>query len=129
MIRVLFVEDDSGLRFIVKSELEKVIGGYEVTLAPDGKKGLDTFASVHPDVVVTDVDMPVMDGNTMAAMIRKKNPDIPIIILSGLTESDDFKKGYASGIDTYLKKPYTKEQLDGQIKSLLRRKNKKKDKR
>ncbi|HNY04904.1 MAG TPA: response regulator transcription factor [Candidatus Egerieousia sp.] len=126
MIKVLFVEDDSGLRFIVKSELEKVIGGYEVTLAPDGKKGLDTFASVHPDVVVTDVDMPVMDGNTMAAMIRKKNPDIPIIILSGLTESDDFKKGYASGIDTYLKKPFTKEQLDGQIKSLLRRTNREK---
>jgi len=126
MIRVLFVEDDSGLRFIVKSELEKVIGGYEVTLAPDGKKGLDAFTSVHPDVVVTDVDMPVMDGNTMAAMIRKKNPDIPIIILSGLTESDDFKKGYASGIDTYLKKPFTKEQLDGQIKSLLRRTNREK---
>jgi len=126
MIRVLFVEDDSGLRFIVKSELEKVIGGYEVILAPDGKKGLDAFASVHPDVVVTDVDMPVMDGNTMAAAIRKKNPDTPIIILSGLTESDDFKKGYASGIDSYLKKPFTKEQLDGQIKSLLRRTNREK---
>jgi DNA-binding response OmpR family regulator len=126
MIKVLFVEDDSGLRFIVKSELEKVIGGYDVTLAPDGKKGLDAFAAVCPDVVVTDVDMPVMDGNTMAAMIRKKNPDIPIIILSGLTESDDFKKGYASGIDTYLKKPFTKEQLDGQIKSLLRRTNREK---
>jgi len=47
-----------------------------------GKKGLDAFASVHPDVVVTDVDMPIMDGNTMAAAIRKKNPDTPIIILS-----------------------------------------------
>ncbi|MCI1720794.1 MAG: response regulator transcription factor [Bacteroidales bacterium] len=123
MIKVLFVEDDSGLRFIVKSELEKVIGGYEVTLAPDGKKGLESFAAVCPDVVVTDVDMPVMDGNAMAAMIRKRNPDVPIIILSGLTESNDFKKGYASGVDTYLKKPFTKEQLDGQIKSLLRRAN------
>lgn len=126
MIKVLFVEDDSGLRFIVKSELENVIGGYEVTLAADGKKGLEIFASFCPDIIVTDVDMPVMDGNEMSSVIRKKNPDIPIIILSGLTESDDFKKGYAAGIDTYLKKPFTKEQLDGQIKSLLRRTNREK---
>jgi len=48
MIRVLFVEDDSGLRFIVKSELEKVIGGYEVTLAPDGKKRAGCFCFCTP---------------------------------------------------------------------------------
>lgn len=64
MIRVLLVEDDKNLCFILKSSLEQMIGGYEVTTALNGQEGLELLEQKTFDVIVSDVEMPVMDGLT-----------------------------------------------------------------
>ena len=71
MIRVLLVEDDKNLCFILKSSLEQMIGGYEVTTAPNGQEGLELLEQKEFDVIVSDVEMPVMDGITATSKIRE----------------------------------------------------------
>ena len=74
MTRVLLVEDDKNLSFILKSSLEQMIGGYEVISVANGKNGLDMLTKENFDVIVSDVEMPVMDGVTMVQHIRKNHP-------------------------------------------------------
>ena len=69
MTHVLLVEDDKNLCFILKSSLEQMIGGYEVEAAANGKEGLKKLAGGKFDVIVSDVEMPVMDGMTMVRHI------------------------------------------------------------
>lgn len=85
MIRVLLVEDDKNLCFILKSSLEQMIGGYEVTTAPNGQEGLELLEQKTFDVIVSDVEMPVMDGLTMVQHIRRHHPRLAIIFITGLT--------------------------------------------
>lgn len=117
MIRLLIVEDDTNLSFLIKRKLEKQ-GDYIVETAVDGKEGLKAIASFRPDIVVSDLEMgDGMDGNTMIERIRTANNDIPIIVLTGKME---FLK--QSGANMYLKKPFNVQQLDLNIKSLLQQK-------
>lgn len=62
MIKLLLVEDNKSLAYIVKSGLEDIIGGYEVITAYNGKEGLEAWKEHHPDIIISDIDMPVMDG-------------------------------------------------------------------
>ena len=62
MIKLLLVEDDANLCYIIRGGLEDMIGGYEVTTAADGEEGLKIWKEQHPDVIVSDIEMPVMDG-------------------------------------------------------------------
>ena len=71
MTKVLLVEDDKNLSFILKSSLEQMIGGYEVVSVANGKDGLDMLTKENFDVIVSDVEMPVMDGVTMVQHIRR----------------------------------------------------------
>ena len=65
MIKLLLVEDDANLCYIIRGGLEDMIGGYEVTTAADGEEGLKIWKEQHPDVIVSDIEMPVMDGYEM----------------------------------------------------------------
>ena len=85
MTRVLLVEDDKNLSFILKSSLEQMIGGYEIEVATNGKEGLEKLASGRFDVIVSDVEMPVMDGVTMVRQVRERYPDVAIVFITGLT--------------------------------------------
>lgn len=62
MIKLLLVEDDANLSYIVKSGLQDLIGGYEVVTAANGKEGLKAWEEFQPDIIISDIDMPVMDG-------------------------------------------------------------------
>ena len=104
MTRVLLVEDDKNLSFILKSSLEQMIGGYEVVSVANGKDGLDMLTKGNFDVIVSDVEMPVMDGVTMVQHIRKNHPS----------------NGYQAGADFYIKKPFLPEELDAHIQAVLR---------
>lgn len=120
MIRVLLVEDDKNLSFILKSSLKQMIGGYEVITASNGKDGLELLSQRVFDVIVSDVEMPVMDGRTMVQQIRKHYPSLPILFITGLTTARDVINGYQSGVDFYIKKPFLPEELNAHIQALLK---------
>ena len=120
MTRVLLVEDDKNLSFILKSSLEQMIGGYEVVSVANGKDGLDMLTKGNFDVIVSDVEMPVMDGVTMVQHIRKNHPSLAIIFITGLTTARDVINGYQAGADFYIKKPFLPEELDAHIQAVLR---------
>lgn len=120
MTKVLLVEDDKNLSFILKSSLEQMIGGYDVVSVANGKDGLDILTKENFDVIVSDVEMPIMDGVTMVQHIRKNHPSLAIIFITGLTTARDVINGYQAGADFYIKKPFLPEELDAHIQAVLR---------
>ena len=120
MIRVLLVEDDKNLCFILKSSLEQMIGGYEVATAPNGREGLELLEQKEFDVIVSDVEMPVMDGMTMVQHIRQRYPRLAVIFITGLTTARDVINGYQSGADFYIKKPFPPEEPNAHIRAVLK---------
>jgi len=120
MIKLLFVDDDTSFAFIIKGSLE-LTGLYQVETAFNGKEGLDIFYSFHPDVVVADIAMPVLDGMGMISEIRKTNESIPILFASGHTNARQVLEGYKLNVDNFIKKPFLPEELDAHIQAILRR--------
>ena len=120
MTKVLLVEDDANLCYIIKGGLEDMIGGYEVETASDGQEGIRKWKSWKPEVIVSDIEMPVMDGYEMVRRIRESDACIPILFTSGRVSPKDVVKGYEIGVNNYVKKPFLPEELDAHIKALLR---------
>lgn len=119
-VKLLLVEDDENLAYMEKSSLEDIIGGYEIKTAINGKDGLEAWKSFQPDVIVSDIDMPIMDGIEMVKRIREIDGDTIILITTGLTSPKDLKAGYAAGANNYVKKPFLPEELDAHIQSLMK---------
>lgn len=120
MIRLLLVEDDTNLSYMVKSSLEDMIGGYEVLTANNGKEGLSIWKEERPEVIISDIEMPVLNGFEMVRHIRETDGDILIIFASGLVSAKDVEKGYKLGVNNYIKKPFIPEELDAHIQALLK---------
>ena len=120
MIKLLLVEDDASLAYIEKTGLEDIIGGYTVTTATNGKEGLQAWQETKPDVIISDIDMPVMNGFEMVERIRETDGDVIIIFTSALTSPNDVKAGYRLGINNYVKKPFVPEELDAHIQALMK---------
>ncbi|MDL2214615.1 response regulator transcription factor [Dysgonomonas sp. OttesenSCG-928-M03] len=119
MIKLLLIEDDLNLGYIIKSSLEEIIGNYEVSMASNGEEGLQILANYLPDIIVSDIDMPILNGLEMVKKIRKSNTEIPIIFATGKNMSKDVTAGYEAGVNNYIKKPFLSEELDAHIKALL----------
>jgi len=119
-IKLLFVEDDTSFAFIVKGSLE-LTGMYQVQTAFNGKKGLDAYYLFNPDVIVADIEMPIMDGMEMVSQIRKTNESIPILFATGHTSARLVLDGYKLNADNFIKKPFLPEELDAHIQAVLRR--------
>lgn len=120
MIKLLLVEDDASLAYIEKTGLEDIIGGYDVTTATNGKEGLRAWQETKPDVIISDIDMPVMNGFEMVERIRETDGDVIIIFTSALTSPNDVKAGYRLGVNNYVKKPFVPEELDAHIQALMK---------
>lgn len=120
MIKLLLVEDDANLCYIIQSGLEDLIGGYEVITARNGREGLNAFQEGHPDIIVSDVDMPDMNGFEMVSRIRETDTDIPILFASGLQSPKDVKNGFKIGVNNYIKKPFSADELDAYIHAMLK---------
>lgn len=99
-----------------------MIGDYAVTIAYNGKEGLETYRQIKPDVIVADIEMPVMDGYEMVRRIRMTDQETPIIFSSARVSPKDVVKGYELGVNNYVKKPFLPEELDAHIRALLRMK-------
>ena len=120
MIKLLLVEDDDVLGYIIKEGME-LIGDYDVHWAKNPEDGLAAFDEFMPDIVVSDIEMPGMNGVEMVKIIREKNKDVPIILETCVSSSKIILEAYKNGIDNYIKKPFLPEELHLYIQGLLNR--------
>jgi DNA-binding response OmpR family regulator len=120
MIKLLLVEDDDILGFMIKDGLD-IIGNYDVLWCNNPKLALESYDTFCPDIVVSDVEMPGMTGLEFVRLIRAKNPEIPIILETGVSSGKTIVEAYSIGIDNYIKKPFLPAELDAYIQALLRR--------
>lgn len=117
--KLLLVEDEKSLQHLIKLNLE--LDGYEVVLAPDGKKALEIFATETFDLFLLDVMLPYIDGFEVCRQIRKKDQQTPILFLTARGDGEDRVQGLQIGGDDYLVKPFLLEELLLRVKKLLSR--------
>jgi DNA-binding response OmpR family regulator len=118
-MRILLVEDDLNLGLVIADHLKTQ--GYEVISAEDGAEGLVKFNEEQFNLCILDVMLPVLDGFSLAQDIRKINKDIPILFLTAKSMTEDKIKGFESGGDDYLTKPFSIQEFELRVKALLRR--------
>lgn len=112
MIKVFLVEDEKIIRESIKNNVKWEENGFEFAgEAPDGEMALSMIEKLHPDIVITDIKMPFMDGLELSDILKKKMPKTQVIILSGYGEFDYAKEAIKIGVTDYLTKPVTGEQL------------------
>ncbi len=116
---ILLVEDDKNLAFVLTDYLS--ISGYNIQHAEDGFAGLELFKNGKFDICILDVMMPLKDGFTLAEEIRVINETVPIIFLTAKTMKEDKIRGFKTGGDDYLTKPFSTEELSLRIEAILRR--------
>lgn len=116
-IKVLYVEDETFLAKVVKESLES--RNFDVNLVEDGAHAISVYESFQPDICVLDVMLPNKDGFSIAKDIRSIDPLIPVIFLTAKTQTNDLIKGFDSGGNDYLKKPFSMEELIVRIHNLL----------
>jgi len=113
------VEDDLNLGLVIADHLKTQ--DYEVISAEDGAEGLVKFNEEQFNLCILDVMLPVLDGFSLAQDIRKINKDIPILFLTAKSMTEDKIKGFESGGDDYLTKPFSIQEFELRVKALLRR--------
>ena len=119
MIDILYVEDEASLAMIVSDSLEAE--GFTVRHRENGREALAAFEQHKPDIVILDVMMPLMDGFTVAEEIRKVDTFTPILFLTALTQTEDVVKGFHTGANDYVRKPFKIEELVVRIQALTKR--------
>lgn len=117
--KLLYVEDDTTLSFVTRDNLE--LHGYEIDFCEDGEQALRLYSANHYDLCILDVMLPKMDGFEVAARIRQKNTDIPIIFLTAKSTKEDKIHGLRLGGDDYITKPFSIEELALKIEIFLKR--------
>ena len=117
---ILVVEDNEELKAFLKNILSE---NYTVITASNGKEGLQHAVDNIPDLIISDVMMPVMDGLEMIRKIKENNNicHIPIIVLSAKASLDDRIAGLEQGIDDYITKPFNILEVKARIKAIMRR--------
>ncbi|MBN2035497.1 MAG: response regulator [Chitinispirillaceae bacterium] len=117
--RILAMDDDGVTRGLLKVALEKE--GYRVTTCKNGKEGVARFRQDGFDLVITDISMPLIDGIDAIVLMRKENPHVPIIAISGVERSLSFLKmaDYFTA-DATLQKPFDPKKLTETVKKLLK---------
>lgn len=110
---VLYVEDDAAIRSQLQPFLKRRVG--KLLVAENGQDGLEKFLEQSPDIVITDVRMPQMDGLTMSAAIKHHDSAVPIIVTTAFNDVDYLLQAIEAGIDRYVLKPVRTEAL---VKSL-----------
>lgn len=122
-MRILVVDDDHANSRLLKKLLE--VEGHEIELAEDGSAGVGKFFEFHPDLILMDVMMPVMDGLEASRLIKSMcsglgNVFVPILFLTAMSDEEDLARCIEAGGDDFLAKPYNRVVLRAKIKSLDR---------
>jgi two-component system, cell cycle response regulator DivK len=119
MKRILVIEDNEQNLYLVTFILEKY--GHKVFAARDGQEGIDTAVSIKPDLILLDIQLPVMDGYTVAKRLRA-NPDlnrIPIIAVTSYAMTGDREKCIEAGCNGYIEKPINPDTFIEQVEQRL----------
>ena len=116
--RILVVDDEPSIRRSLQVHLEGK--GYVVLLAPNGEQAIDMFIQHTPDVVISDLILPDIDGIELTRHIRQSST-VPIIVLSAIGEERKKVEALERGADDYVTKPFNMEELVARIRALLRR--------
>jgi two-component system cell cycle response regulator CtrA len=118
-MRVLLVEDDAVIADSIRLMLESE--GMVVDVAEHGEDGLEIGKLYDYDIIILDLMLPDMDGIEVLRRLRDSRVKTPVLILSGLTESEMKVKGLATGADDYLTKPFDKAELLARVQAIVRR--------
>lgn len=115
---VLFVENNAEFRAYIKKVLSP---RYKVITAKNGQQGFEMAVELNPDIIISDIMMPVMDGFQLCNGIKQeiKTSHIPVILLTSLSETDKQIEGLQTGADSYISKPFDEELLIAQVENLL----------
>jgi len=122
MPAILLVEDNEDFRFYLKDNLRNK---YKVIEAANGKDGWQKALSAHPQLIVSDISMPYMDGIALTRKLKgdKRTSHIPVILLTALTEEEQQLKGLGTGANDYITKPFNVEVLRTRVRNLLELRN------
>ena len=116
--RVLVVEDDDEIADVLRRSLRQE--GHEVRTALDGEEALEAARDFSPDLVVLDLGLPKLDGVEVCRRLRTAS-DVPILILTARSDTDDRVRGLDAGADDYLVKPFERAELQARLRALMRR--------
>ena len=119
MFNALVVEDDQKLNTLYCSFLEK--RGYSVVAAQSAEEALSAFESNHIDIMLCDIMMPGVDGVMLCDMVRKLDPELPIMMLTALGDFKSKQRAFSAGSDDYMVKPVDLNELVLRMSALLRR--------
>ncbi len=119
--KIVLVDDDRVIQAMVGGYLRR--SGYMVRIASDGVEALGLISELLPDLVITDIRMPELNGIELTSRLRGhyRTARLPIVMFSELTEVDDALEGYSAGADEYLPKPFELSILEAKVRALLRR--------
>ena len=117
--RVLVIEDEA--RIAEGLRLNLSLAGYAVSVAADGIDGLDQWRTWHPNLIVLDIMLPMIDGFSILKTIRQEDEKIPVLILSARGDTRDKVKGLRYGVDDYLAKPFDLEEFLLRVERLIRK--------
>ena len=120
--KILVVDDEPGIVELVRLNLED--NDYQVVTAQDGQRALEAYYSEMPDLIVLDIMMPKMNGFEVCQTIRRQS-NVPIIMLTALSDAEEELKGLESGADDYIGKPFSPGELVARVRAVLRRAKKK----
>lgn len=118
-ISLMLVEDERLLAEIISDALSEK--GFSVHIYDNGKEALTAAIQEKPDIIVTDIMMPAMDGFTFVKQLRTIDKDTPILFLSARCDAEDVVKGFELGAGDYIRKPFALNELTARINSLLKR--------
>jgi two-component system, OmpR family, response regulator len=118
-IKILIVDDEAGVRELLKDALK--LAGFETLTANDGMSALTALRSFTPDIMIIDINMPLMDGFELVERLRKNGNDVPVLMLSARADRVDVTRGLTLGADDYVVKPFGLEELVLRLKAILRR--------
>lgn len=119
MSKIMIADDDPNIRELVRALLKD--GGFSACEAKDGRDALQKITDENPDLVIVDLMMPNMDGYELCRKLRQYYENIPVLMLTAKTELASKVKGFESGADDYLTKPFEGDELLLRVKALLRR--------
>ena len=113
--RILVVDDNDAIRSVVSKILSGL--GYEVASADNGESGLSVFLRNKFDIVLSDYEMPGMDGLALACLIKQHSPGVAVVIMTG-SGKESMISGKINVVDEVIAKPFSLEKLDGTIRNL-----------
>lgn len=117
-MKTLIVDDDRTLADVLAFTMRRE--GHEILLAYDGKMAIERWENEDPDLIILDVNLPIMDGYTVCEHIRKTS-STPILLLTVRDDEDDIVRGLKLGADDYITKPFSPRQLVARAQAILRR--------